>query len=127
MASFNKVMLMGNLTRDPELSYTPSQTPVCKFGIAMNRKFGKGDQQKEEVTYVNIECWGAQAESVNKYMHKGSSIFIEGRLKFSSWQAQDGSRKQKLEVTAEKVTFLGAPNQANTPKNNAVPEEEIPF
>jgi len=132
MPSINKVMIMGNLTRDPELTYTPKNTPVCKVGMAMNRKFG---DNQEEVTYVNVEIWGKQAEATNKYMHKGSSLFVEGRLKFSSWAAQDGSKRQKLEVTAEKVTFMGqprgtqnaAPAPAQAPQSAGIPEDEIPF
>ena len=108
MANFNKVMLMGNLTRDPQLSYLPSQTAVVDFGMAINRKYtGKDGQQKEDVCYVDCQAFGKQAETLNKYMSKGRPIFVEGRLKFDSWTAQDGSKRSKHRVTVENFQFLG--------------------
>lgn len=127
MASVNKVLLIGNLTRDPQMDYTPQQTACTKFGIAMNRKFGEGGQ-KEEVTYVDITVWGKQAEACNKYLSKGSQVHVEGRLKFDQWTAQDGSKRQKLYVTAEHVTFLGAPSSSSEPNTPQHQEsDDVPF
>lgn len=106
--SYNKIILLGNLTRDPELSYLPSQTAVCNFGIATNRKWtGKDGQQKEEVCFVDCVAFGKIAETLNKYLHKGESVLIEGRLKFESWQAKDGSKRNKHKVVVETFTFVG--------------------
>ncbi len=103
----NKVMLAGNLTRDPELSYLPSQTAVVSFGMAINRKWkGKDGQQQDETCFVDCVSFGKQAETLNKYMTKGKPIFIEGRLKFDSWTAQDGSKRSKHKVVIEGFQFL---------------------
>jgi len=109
MASFNKVLLMGNLTRDPQLKYLPSQTAVVEFGIACNRKFRTANgEDKEEVTYVDITSFGKQAEVINQYFQKGKPIFIEGRLKFDSWEdKQGGGKRSKLTVVVENFQFVG--------------------
>ena len=108
MASFNKVILLGNLTKDPQLSYLPSNTPVVEFGLASNRTFRKQDgSQGEEVCFVDCQMFGKRAEVINKYLHKGDPLFIEGRLKFDSWPAQDGSRRSMLRVFVENFEFLG--------------------
>ena len=108
MASFNKVILMGNLTRDPQLSYLPSQTAVVEIGLAVNRKFRKADgSQGEEVCFVDCQMFGKRAEVINKYCKKGNPLFVEGRLKFDSWQGQDGSKKSKLRVMVENFEFMG--------------------
>ena len=108
MASFNKVIMLGNLTRDPELRYTPSQTPVIDFGIAMNRRWtGQDGSQREETCFVDCQMFGRRAEVVNKYFKKGSPIFIEGRLTFDTWQGQDGSRRSKHRITIENFEFVG--------------------
>lgn len=108
MASFNKVILMGNLTRDPQLSYLPSKTAVVEFGLAINRKFKKQDgSQGEEVCYVDCQMFGKRAEVINKYLKKGNQLFVEGRLKFDSWQGQDGSKRSKLRVFVENFEFMG--------------------
>jgi len=120
MPSVNKVMFMGNLCRDPQLEYTPSNTPVCKVSLASNRKYGEG---KEEVTYADVTIWGKIAEATNKHMQKGCCMFIEGRLKFDQWTTQDGQKRSKLSITAESVQFISWPQNAK----QAVPEEEIPF
>jgi single stranded DNA-binding protein len=94
-ASYNKVILMGNLTRDPELRYTPKGTAVAKIGLAVNRQWkSESGEQKEEVTFIDIEAWGRQAEVISQYMKKGSPLFIEGRLKLDSWE--DKNTKQKV-------------------------------
>jgi single-strand DNA-binding protein len=108
MASFNKVLLMGNLTRDPQLRYTPNQTPVVEFGIAVNRRWRSQDgQNREDVCFVDCTAFGRQGENINKYMSKGRPIFVEGRLKFDSWTAQDGGKRSKLSVVVENSQFLG--------------------
>ncbi len=107
MASYNKVLLMGNLTRDPQLSYTPSQTAVVDFGLATNRKWTAQDgSQKDETCFVDCRVFGKMAETINKYFKKGKPIFVEGRLTYDSWTAQDGTKKSKLRVTLEGFTFL---------------------
>ena len=109
MASFNKVLLMGNLTRDPQLKYLPNNTPVCEFGMAVNRKWRDRDgNQREEVCYVDLAAFARQAETLNQYMSKGKPIFIEGRLKFDSWTGQDGQKRSKLSVVVDNFQFVGA-------------------
>jgi len=108
MSNFNKVLLMGNLTRDPQLSYTPSQTAVVDFGLAVNRRWtGKDGSQKEETCFVDCRAFGRQAENINKYLKKGSPLFVEGRLTFDTWTAQDGTRRSKHRVTVESFRFVG--------------------
>src|SRR2546423_10977317 len=109
MASFNKVMLMGNLTRDPQLKYLPSQTAVAEFGIACNRKFRTAQgEDREEVTFVEVHAFGKQAEVLNQYMTKGKPIFIEGRLKLDQWEdKQGGGKRSKLTVVVENFQFIG--------------------
>ncbi len=107
MANFNKVLLMGNLTRDPQLSYTPSQTAIVEFGMAINRTWtGQDGQKKEDTCFVDCQAFGRAAENLNKYMSKGRLLFVEGRLNFSSWTAQDGSKRSKLRVTVENFQFM---------------------
>ena len=122
MANFNRVILMGNLTRDPQLRYTPSQMAVCDIGIAVNRRWTSQDGQKrEEVTFVNCTAWGRQAETIQKYLAKGQPIFIEGRLTFSQWDGKDGQKRSKLEVTIERFQFVGAPRGGSAPSAPAAP------
>ena len=114
MASFNKVLLMGNLTRDPQLKYLPSQTAVAEFGLACNRKFRTANgEDREEVTFVDITAFGKQAEVLNQYMSKGKPIFIEGRLKYDQWEDKNGGGKRsKLTVVVDNFQFIGAPGGA---------------
>jgi single-strand DNA-binding protein len=113
MASFNKVFLLGNLTRDPQLTYTPSQTAVVDFGLATNRKWKAQDgSDREEVCFVDCRAFGKTAENINKFLAKGSPVFVEGRLTFDQWTAQDGSKKSKHRVTVDTVQFLGG-NRSN--------------
>lgn len=108
MANVNKVILIGNLTRDPQLKYTPSQMAIGEFGLAVNRKYKSADgQMKEDVCFVNCVAWGRQAETIQKYVTKGQQIYIEGRLHFQSWDGPDGKKRSKLEVTVEQFQFLG--------------------
>jgi len=107
MASYNKVILVGNLTRDPQLSYLPSQTPVCEIGLAINRKYKTADgQQREEVCFVDCRAFGRQAETLNQYMSKGRQLLVEGRLTFDQWETQDGQKRSKHRVTISNFQFL---------------------
>jgi single-strand DNA-binding protein len=110
MASFNRVVLVGNLTRDPELRYTPKGTAIAKIGIAVNRVWTtEAGEKKEEVTFVDVDVFGRTAENVGQYMRKGRPILIEGRLKLDQWDdKQSGQKRQKLGVVAETVQFLGS-------------------
>ncbi|MHC4438884.1 MAG: single-stranded DNA-binding protein [Planctomycetota bacterium] len=108
MANFNRVYLMGNLTRDPQLSYTPNQTAVVDFGMATNRRWtGQDGSQREETCFVDCRMFGKRAEVINKYCKRGNPLFVEGRLTFDSWEAQDGSKRSKLRVTVENFEFIG--------------------
>ncbi len=108
MASYNRVILMGNLTRDPQLRYLPSGMAVCEFGLAASRRFrDKDGNQKEEVCFVDVSAWGRQAETINQYMTKGKPILIEGRLKYDQWTGQDGQKRSRLSVVAENFQFVG--------------------
>ena len=110
MANFNKILLMGNLTRDPQLSYLPSQTAVVDFGLAVNRRWtSKDGQDKNEVCFVDCRAFGRTAENINKYLSKGRPLFVEGRLTFDSWMAQDGTKRSRHKVTVENFQFLGGP------------------
>lgn len=108
MANFNKVILMGNLTRDPQLKYLPNNTPVCEFGMAINRNWRDRDGNKhEDVCYVDLAAFARQAETINQYLSKGKPIHVEGRLKFDSWTGQDGQKRSKLSVVVENFQFVG--------------------
>ncbi len=112
MASYNKVLLMGNLTKDPELRYTPQGTAVVNLRMAVNRKYRTKDQElKEEVCFMTAVVWNKQAETCNQYLHKGSSVFVEGRLQSRSWEDNTGAKRSVIEVRAERVQFMGAPGQ----------------
>src|SRR5437773_4856737 len=107
MASYNRVILMGNLTRDPELRYIPSGTAVSDIGLAVNDRFKRGDQWVEEVTFVDVTMWGRTAEIANEYLSKGSPVLIEGRLKLHTWE-KDGQKHSKLKVVGERLQMLGS-------------------
>ena len=127
MANLNKVFLMGNLTRDPELRYVPSGAPVATFGIAVNRRYvTQQGEKKDEVCFVRIVVFGKQAESCSQHLSKGRLVFIEGRLQYRSWE-QDGQKRSMLDVIADRVQFLGGPRPsgdsesiAETQKANVV-------
>ena len=112
MASFNKVILVGNLTRDPELRYTPKGTAIAKIGLAVNRTWRtEAGETKEEVTFVDVDIFGRTAENVGQYMRKGRPILIEGRLRLDQWDdKQTGQKRSRLGVVAETVQFLGSPS-----------------
>jgi len=128
MASFNKVILMGNLTRDPELRYTPKGTAVAKLGLAVNRSWRNADgQQQDETTFVDVDAFGKQAETLGQYMQKGRPILIEGRLKLDQWEDKNtGQNRSKLGVILEKFSFVGggggqAGGSTNAPQSSAPP------
>jgi len=126
MAGFNRIVLMGNLTRDPQLSYTPNQTAVVDFGLATNRRWTAADgTQRQETCFVDCRAFGRQAENINKYLSKGRLILVEGRLTFDSWTAQDGTKRSKHRVTVENFQFLpgaadAGPSQAEQPAEGVV-------
>lgn len=144
MASFNKVILMGNLTRDPELRYIPSGAPVCNFDLAVNRSYTtQAGERRDEVCYITIVVWGKQAESCGEYLGKGRTVLVEGHLQQRSWETPEGQKRSKHEVVAERVQFLGprkgapgpgagtgtgpapAEEEAETPR--APGENDVPF
>ncbi|MEM6883827.1 MAG: single-stranded DNA-binding protein [Verrucomicrobiota bacterium] len=109
MASLNKVMLIGNLTRDPEVRHTPKGTAVGDFGLAMNMTYRSQDgSDKEEVCYVDVVVWGRQAETCKQYLSKGRQVFIEGRLQLDQWESPQGEKRSRLRIRAERVQFLGS-------------------
>jgi single-strand DNA-binding protein len=110
MANFNKVMLMGNLTRDPEVRYTPKGTAVAEIGLAVNRIYsGENNEKREETTFVDVTLWGRTAEVAGEYLKKGRPVFIEGRLQLDSWEdKQSGQKRSKLRVVAEGMQLIGS-------------------
>jgi len=109
MASYNRVLLMGNLTRNPEIRYTPSGTAVSDLGMAVNESFkNKVGETVEQVCYVDVVVWGRQAETASEYLQKGSPLFVEGRLQLDQWENQQGEKRSKLRVRADRVQFLGS-------------------
>lgn len=144
MASFNKVILIGNLTRDPEHRVTPAGLSICKLGLAVSRKYTTKDgDSREETTFVDIDAFGKQADTIQKYMRKGKPIMIEGRLRLDQWETNDGQKRSKLGVVVENFQFLGSGNRdagegsserpSNTPPANSymgddtLDTEEPPF
>lgn len=149
MASFNKVILLGNLTRDPEVRYTPKGTAVTEIGMAINRNYtAENGEKREETTFVDVTLWGRTAEIAGEYLKKGRPVFIEGRLQLDTWDdKQSGQKRSKLKVVAEGLQLIGsrpgsgsgagfeersAPAHANTgapPRPAPVDpdEDEIPF
>lgn len=146
MANFNRVFLIGNLTRDIELRYTQGGTAIAKTGIAVNRKWEPkdGGEIKEEVTFVDLTCFGAGAEVLNEHVGKGSPLFVEGRLHYSTWTTDAGDKRNKLEVIVQTFQFLGgkrgdgggkigvgtASTGTATPRpgrDDAIRPEDIPF
>lgn len=136
MANLNKVFLIGNLTRDPELRYSPSGTAVAKFGLAINRTYkGQDGEKKEDVCFVDIVAFGKRAEFCANYFSKGKPIFIEGHLQYSSWETPEGQKRSRLEVMAEGIQFMGGPKTGEgiageageEGSGNDGAEDDIPF
>lgn len=142
MASYNRVVLMGNLTRDPELRYIPSGTAVSEIGLAVNDRVKRNDQWIDEATFVDVTLWGRTAEVANEYLSKGSSVLIEGRLKLDTWE-KDGQKRSKLRVVADKMQMVGggrgaggsrgsqggSPSESHydEPAPSMPPSDDIPF
>ncbi len=146
MANLNKVMLIGNLTRDPEMRYSPSGTAIAKIGLAVNTEYrsGSGGDKKEDVCYINVTAFGKLAEIATEYLEKGRSILVEGRLSYRSWEDKDGAKRSMHEVIADQIQFLGQKPEASAngaraqaPKPQPAldvkfapkrgPEQDIPF
>ena len=126
MAYLNQVFLIGNLTRDPELRYTPSGTPVANFSIAINRvRTGADGQRHEETTFVDIEAFGKNADACNEYLSKGKTLFVQGRLRYRVWETPDGHRRNKLSVVAERVQFIERGRYASRKAREEMPREEV--
>lgn len=141
--NFNKVFLMGNLTRDPELRHTPSNQPVANIGLAINRRYRTaGGESREETTFVDCEAWGRTAETMAQYLQKGRPVFVEGRLKLDTWQDRDsGQNRSKLKVVIDNFQFIdskggdgpsggGQPSGARSSSGGGyepIEEDDIPF
>ncbi|RMF95384.1 MAG: single-stranded DNA-binding protein [Planctomycetota bacterium] len=120
MASYNRVILVGNLTRHPELRSTPSGTHVCEIGVAVNdRRKNANGEWVEEATFVDVTFWGRTAEIICEYLTKGSPILIEGRLKLDTWETQDGQKRSKLRVVGERMQFLAGPRNEGGSRQSA--------
>jgi single-strand DNA-binding protein len=114
MANYNKVLLMGNLTRDVEVRFTASNTAVANIGLAVNRRWRnqQSGEMQEETTFVDCEAWGRQAETLGKFLRKGRPVFIEGRLRLDQWQDKDGGNRSKLKVVIESFEFIDSKDNA---------------
>lgn len=134
---FNKVILCGNLTRDPQLSYLPSQTSVCEIGLAVNRKWkDQSGNPKEEVCFIDCRAFGKTAENIQQYVKKGDNLFIEGRLSLDQWEGTDGTKRSKHRVTIGQFQFMGnkqaqaapaAPRAPSEYRPDQAADESIPF
>lgn len=123
--AFNKVILAGNLTRDPQVRFLANEQAVANFGLAINRRYKSGNEMKEEVTFVDCEAWGRTAELVGQYLTKGRACLVEGRLKLDSWDDKDGQKRQKLKVVADSVQFLSfGKGEDGAPADEPLPSEQ---
>lgn len=120
--ALNKVLLAGNLTREPQ-SRQAGKTTVCDFGLAINRRYKSGDEMREEVVFVDVEAWSRTGELVAQYLTKGSSCFVEGRLKLDSWEDKEGNKRSKLKVVADSVQFLGTGVRESGETSDPLPSE----
>ncbi len=132
MASYNKVILLGNLTRDPELRYTAGGTAVATFGLAVNRKYRQGEEWKEETLFIDVVAFGKQAENIEKSLKKGRAVLVDGILRYRKWEDKQGQQRSKHEVSADVVQFLpqgqGRPAADDGHASGEQPEhEDIPF
>lgn len=127
MASLNKVLLIGNLTRDPDVRMLSNGRPVCNFGLALNRNYKDAEgNRKEEVTFVDVECYGPRAEAVGRFFTKGRSIFVEGRLKLDQWESKEGEKRSAIRVVLDNFEFVdsrqeGSPSADRQPTASAKP------
>jgi single-strand DNA-binding protein len=127
MATLNKVFLIGNLTRDPELKYTANGTAIAKFGLAVNRVYNSPDgEKKEDTCFVDVTAYGKLAEICAEHLTKGRLVLIEGRLQYQSWKDEDGAKRSKIEVVAQNVQFLGSKQEGDETEENTS-DSDIPF
>lgn len=128
MAGLSKVILVGNLGSDPEMRYTPSGKAVTSFRMATSRRYTTpAGENKEETDWFRVSVWGKQAEQCNQYLSKGRQVYVEGRLHARNWEGQDGQMRTSLEVTADRVLFLGRQAPAALPEEGEVEPEDLPF
>ncbi len=132
MTSFNKVILIGNLTKDPEIRYTPSGTAVSSFGLAVNHRYKQGDEMRDEVCFIDIVVFGKQAENSGQYLSKGQSIVVEGRLQQRRWETDDGQKRSRHEVVAQSVRYLskrqsGSQGEGEAISGSGEEAQEVPF
>jgi len=129
MGDFNKVMILGRLTRDPEVRYTPSGTPVCDLGLAVGRRIGGGEsgqERREETTFIDVTLWNKQAELAGQYLAKGRELFVEGRLTMDSWEDKNtGQKRTKLKVVCENMQFVGGGGNSSG-SQGAQPQQQRP-
>ena len=125
--SFNKTILMGNLTRDPEIKSLPSGQTVTNFGLAVSERWTDktSGEKREEVCFVDVDAWGRQGEVVLEYFSKGKPILVEGKLKFRQWEAEDGSKRSKHSITLDRFSFVGSKNDSNGASSDEM--GDIPF
>ena len=127
MASLNYVILVGNLTRDPQVRNTPGGAVVADIGMAVNEKYkNKAGEMQEIVTYVDVVAWGRQAEVCQQYLHKGSPVLIEGRLQLDQWESKEGEKRSKLRVRADRIQFLSSPRRDGNGAPGGAPNGERP-
>ena len=135
MASLNKVLLIGNLTRDPDVRMLSNGRPVCNFGLALNRNYKDAEgNRKEEVTFVDVECYGPRAEAVGRFFTKGRSIFVEGRLKLDQWESKEGEKRSAIRVVLDNFEFvdskqdgqLSVDRQSLSPSNSSPAPQSVP-
>lgn len=120
----NKVIMIGNLTKDPELRYTPQGNAVVTLRLACNRKYKSGNELKDEVCFVSVVVWGKRAENCNQYLHKGSPILVDGRLQSRSWDGADGKKQYATEIVAENIQFLDRTKEGTSQETEELPPEE---
>jgi single-strand DNA-binding protein len=125
MAGFNKIILMGNLTRDPEIRYAPNGTPVANFGLAVNRRYRQAEELREDVCFIDIVIFGKQAETCGQYLSKGQGALIEGRLQMRKFETKDGQKVTKHEVVAENVRFLSKRTDQSGDRETKEPAEDV--
>jgi single-strand DNA-binding protein len=128
IASLSKVILVGNLGSDPEMRYTPSGRAVTSFRMATNRRYTtSGGESREETDWFRVSVWGKQAEQCNQFLSKGKQVYVEGRLHARNWEGQDGQTRTSLDVTADRVLFLGSRAAASLPEEGELEPEDLPF
>jgi single-strand DNA-binding protein len=137
--NINVVVLGGNLTRDPELRYTPSGTAICEFTIANSKKYKQNDEWQEKTGFYNCICWGKRGEIVNEYFEKGRPILVKGELEFQQWETKDGDKRSTVKINVQDFDFVGGKQDAETSNTTAppktdnsqqkleLPDSEIPF